>query len=48
MKYYVVESTSWDYFMQMVQKHLDAGWTLQGGIAVSEARYYQAMIKVVK
>lgn len=49
MRYLIVEATSATELQEEVQRYIDEGWELQGGVAVAtygalQWWYYQAMV----
>ena len=44
-EYIIVGNIYFDMFIKEVNEKLNNGWNLQGGISVSNKRYYQAMIR---
>lgn len=47
-EYTVVFGLSREELTISVNNHLDAGWELQGGVAVGRKVYYQAMTRMEK
>ena len=46
IEYEVIESPTLVQLIKLVQSYLDEGWKLEGGVAVSNSAFHQALSRV--